>query len=1121
MKEKAVYANVAESVKGVVKSVEKLNRRPESAQKREKDKSKEEYKGIVEAVLSGVATRIVLSHSYKELGDVLTETVNLVVSRGGDAKMLDRLKGRVIDVVNDIAVNKEGERIGEQLEALFKQGKYTEAAQLLKSLAEDSSTGLEDKEKVEIVDVLGKIKSESKMSPAGLAEVKTEGEKFQTENENVVKDIVDRSDRAQVEIQKEEIKVNWGDVGDQEEVATMIEINKDSSEQLSEQVRTKNNNLSRKDIKFIQVMIAGVGDDPRILDFEKMDKKAVRHYWYRTAAILENFKYKWDDAPQLKIFLESVNDAARRVQIDTAVKYEPLEGMTPSEARWAVLPEPEKKIVEENLGFIQRTKGDWRELLQYQQGRMRGGEREITTRTDVAMHQLFEEHPELENQFDHPSTGKWIWKGSEEGFFDICRREVYEIQGQLSQENMSQLVFEDSAQKYLALMRIDVKDDLELEAVKDAITKTLYIEFAVKTMWRSGGNIEAWQRAASVLTQDSEKNFFQLMGIGEMLKFTNKEGEEIEIGRYNWEDLMNLAEMKAENGQYYMTYMAGQSSALREERKPEFVAALADLIVQKKVLKGEMTTQEAKDYMLQVQGKGYKFSNRQVRSMVDYMQFLEVATFRGGEFGLNQSTVDGKFEFTDLPCGEAVQKTGPWSVIYDWYYPVTKYGGEWVGKIFLPNVNILSYARSETLGHLIAEESKVVAGMRDKNGNYVDTGVGAREFFFGGQSHMAVNSRGEAIMDWKGEKQLTEAGLFAEFWGDVIFDTRTGGISESQQRDSVKNKNSINRTVDQARKLGHEKFVLWQGQGKLEFVESLDFSNMEVMLGYEIPGATKLEKFEWMSKNVDYSFWRKDLLKSKRVGDWVNKYVPKKYEEARLKLMELLNAPGTATVGALRDIVSEYSDESGVNEMGQWIIQENRKFTAGRKWALMDNTVISEGTMGRGTRREGRFYAQINGREVEVKRMLAGYKDANRSKGKWQQAGSGDYWEFTQQWHPIMEGKHWGSRIPISRQSGKELFQDPMYFEKMEIDNQYHAGMISRAEWGQMKRDWQKKAYFGDEIEIGRIKLRLGYLPMLTPFFLARGWWVDRMQLDWEDFLIVLGKNNEEAWEKFKKVIGI
>ncbi len=96
-----------------------------------------------------------------------------------------------------------------------------------------------------------------------------------------------------------------------------------------------------------------------------------------------------------------------------------------------------------------------------------------------------------------------------------------------------------------------------------------------------------------------------------------------------------------------------------------------------------------------------------------------------------------------------------------------------------------------------------------------------------------------------------------------------------------------------------------------------------------------------------------------------------------------------------------------------------------------------------------------------------------------------------------------------------------MHFEKQDIDNNFYNGLISRKEWGKQRRKWYAKAYLGDEYKIAGIKIRPGYFPLFTPFFLIRGWWVDKMGLNWEDFKLVFSKNNEETWEKFKKLIKI
>lgn len=1101
MASKEVKADLAQAVENVVKKVENLRgSKKENTKNPDTDK---EYKGVVEAVLTGVATRIVLSSSYKELGATLEDTLTTIRRGGADLKKIDILKARVLDSVRRISDGDDSEVLEKQLQALFKKGKYDEAATLLKEAANHDLFHLSDDEKQEINGVLDKVKPESAMSEIEVEDLAKEKDKVVEKNEKEVNKMRKQSEEAELELEKAAI---FSQRDDDEYEPTTRTVDSDTRDKVYDELRLLKGSMEGKDQTFIKNIFLGqIGDPDRVVDFSKLDKLELYHTYMRVQGI----KYNNDlsSSPELNQLLDEMFDSARSQLLQNAENGIPSEVMTPDQARWLGLSQAEQDRTLKNLDFLEESNGDYKKLLQKQREKL--GDNEVFTKTDQSLIQLLKEYAEknpdfeLEKKLHQVGPGRWTWSGSREDLFDVCREEVYGIQGQITHENMGNLVFEESAQKYLALMRIDVGDDIHLETVKEAITKALYIDFSVKTMWRSGGNIEAWQRAAGVLTPEGpNENFFQIMKIGERLQVTDREGNRVKAGRFDWEDIMNVAEMKASNGQYFHTFMAGQSTATQIERWPEFAGAVMKEAARKRWLRDDISESDYNSILNKVDGGEYAFTDRQMRSMVNYLHYLEVATFRGGEFGLNQATNPDKFDFIDLPCGEVVQKTGPWSIMYNWHYPVTKYGGEWIGKLFLPNVNLLSYSRSETLGHFLAKDSKVVAGMRDEHGEYTETGVGASEFFFG-SGHL------DSAEEW------------GEFWGDVIFDTRTGGISEAQQKASIRNKNSINRTVDQIRVHGEEKLNAWRQEGKLGFVEHLEFDKFEKMLGHEIPGSTKMEKFEWMTKNFDYSFWRKDLLKSKRIGDWVNKYVPKKYEDARVKLSSFLNAPGTATLGAVRDTISEYSDESGFNEMAQWIIGENRKFTAGRKWVGPDNLVIPEDVMGTLARREGKNYVTWNGKEIEVSQKFMGYKHADRGRSKWMTEGAGDFWGVTEQWHKATEGYHWGSGLAMSRQQGKEQFNDPMYFEKMEIDNQFHVGMLSREEWGKAKREWQAKAYFGQEIEINGVKFRPGYVPVLTPLFLFRGWWVDRMELDWEDFMMAFHKNNEEAWEKLKKIIGI
>lgn len=1093
MAQEFVRVNISESVKSALETTTKEIGKDRVANKAEPVKDLKEHKGIVEAVLRGVATRIVLAHSYKELGTVLQETLDTIRAGGADAQKIDALKGSVLDTVKKIGEGRESEAYGKMLQDLFHLEKYDEAAELLKTLSESPDSGLTTDEKNETKIILEQIKPQDQTTIADLENLKKSSIELAESNHEKKSELITSSDHIQAEISREELKImHQIDDDESETIPTSQAVTEADRTNMLNELGRVGDELSTRDKKLIQnFFLSKGGSEEEIIDFAKMDRKAVYHLWYRTSGILNNTDKDWSSSPETEKLLRRMNGAAREAILSFSRETIQIENISSNEARWLALPKEERDLINRNLDFIERSHGDFRELLREQEQRMRDP-REITTRTDVAMHELLEENPDIEDKLVK-ENGRWKWKGTREELFDLARREVYQIQGGLTQENMGNLVFEDSAQKYLALMRIDVGNDLDLEQVKDAITKTLYIDMAVKTLWRAGGNMEAWQRAASVITQDSEYSFFNIMEIGEKLSFTDRDGNEIDIGRFNWKDLMTLAELKAPNGQYWMTYMAGQSTHLHRERKPEFATALADLIVRRQLQSGKLTEVQARQLMEKAATGGVEFADRQVKSIVDYMQLLEVATFRGGEFGLNNVTPEqaaqGKFNFTSLPGGEVVQKAGPWSILYYYKYGVTKYGGEWVGKMFLPNVNILSYRRGETLGHFIAKDTSVAAGLVNNEGEYQETGIGAMEFFFDKDGL----SQGEKSRD---------ATAFNNFWKDVIFDTRTGGVD---------NKTAINRTVEEIRRMGQEKLAR---MGNPNFANNINYKNFELLLGYKIPAGSNQDKFRWMVENFDYSFWRTDVMPSKAIGDWVGKYVPKKYEDARLKLQAFLNTPGTAALGDLRDIVSEYSDESVINAMGQAIINENRNYSVGLRLVDKDGHAeyLEQYENGKVVKRPNPFFDRRT-----AKRKLVGYQHASK-KSKYIQEGAGDFYEVTQQWHAPTEGWHWGASFSWSRQQGKELFRDPMYFEEMEIDNQFHAGMLSREEWGQKKRDWQKMVWLGDKIP--NTNIRWGYIPFLTPIFLFRGWWVDRMSLDMQDFWITFHKNNSESWEQFKKAAG-
>lgn len=1099
MTERFLDINIKDQVLGALGRLGEIQPKPSQEARAQKDVPK--YEGSIEAILRGVLTRIIFARNYRELGQALEQTAQKVKDGGLDASAMDQLTGRVLDATTRLG-DENDRNLAETLTLLFKQNKYVEAANVLKEQVERKDAGVDSAEKKALVDFLGLVKEKGKTKDSDLETmVKRFTEEIHPKGVETVKNIVERSDELQLLLLEEQRKLMMDTSPTQiKEVKLKVKVDDRKRGAVSREI--KNLNMDAKDKEFVLRLMGSTklygasqrgGSREREWNFESMKPYDVKLVWLRSTGILGKNEKALAGNSETRGFLESMRDAAREVMLnvneqakvgeaETQRERVEMRGRRRSRSGAGLRFFHDYADAEGRVGVDSMMQLEMDELLE--RG-MDPGEM-IPGRTEQALQQLIESKPDLKEKLIQKGR-LWKWEGSPEEFFDLCREEIYEIQGQLTQENMGNLIFEPSAQVYLALMRVDAGEKLELEDVKDAITKMLYIDFAIKNMWKSGANVETWQRVASIMTRERDASFFEIMGIGENLKIQDKDGNWLGLGRFNVDDIMSLADTKVgEQKRYWATELAAQSSALKEKKTTDFVKALAGRILDNQELAGKKSHSEVLKEKEKIQNGTYKFDEKQMRWVVKYLQFLDNATLRSGERGINQSVVPGKMELVDNPLGEFAVKTGPWAVIYLYHYEVTKYGGDFIGNVFLPNVSMLSYARGETLGHFIKKDSRVEAGMMAPDGTYHETGVGAQEFFFGGRKYDATYKDGKQIYEKDGKTTQTEAGLFAEFWSDVIFDEKTGDLS----------KTAIHRGVDGIRSKGEVKLEKWEKEGKLGFIEHLDFSNMEILLakklrvsGFRVPGESNREKFEWLIKNFDYRFWRYDILKAKREGDWINKYVPKKYVETATLFQDFLNAPGLATKVAVMNKIGEYAGGSGMSE---WDKQAQKAIDLNNKWSWKgwETTPGSSG------------------------------------KAKWsEEMGSGkdadDIYSVAKEKHVATEGWHPGSGLAHSVQEAKEGFRNPMYFEKQEINNAFYNGLLSREDWGKRKREWMVKAYLGSKYEIGKLKFRLGYIPFLTPFFLFRGWWVDRLGLDWDAFKLVFAKNNEETWAKLKKIIGL
>ena len=646
-------------------------------------------------------------------------------------------------------------------------------------------------------------------------------------------------------------------------------------------------------------------------------------------------------------------------------------------------------------------------------------------------------------------------------------------------------MFVGEAQLYLALMGVSAKGKPEIRQAKDAVTKMLYMEFALKSLWKAGGNHEAWQRAAGLILKDEAgSNFFLTMKIREKIRGVDKEGRDVEIPGFNIDDMLTLGELSAPNGQSWLAYISTDNIAVNESRLQELGNGLAkrtlyDALLRKKMDKGEYITK-----LTQLTNNEIKFDEEQLSWVRNYMQYIHVATLNVGEkLWLMDGTKPGNkgFEYASLPGGQFAQKSGLWPVLYFSKYVVTKYGFEGLGNLFMPNPGLLSYARSETLRHFLSPD-KSEEWLRDPDGFLSKAGSGAKDFFF--------NSRDR---DPEPDIDKAKMKIFTDFWEEIWLDSRTGTNTKSKGMRSLKN----------ARKVGLKMIV---EEKHKDFVAEMDFDQLEELMGYEIPGGSNEEKLTWVVGNLDYGMMNMGSMPSKREGDWVNKY-SKYYVETVTLFQTFLDTPTIANKMAIIASVAKYNNAAIPN-----LSHQLDEFLAKK----------SKIKVGRMKDAEGKLVLDENGNAPNPLNPLNyfGPEVADDDQKHLKRSADGDMMTMPMVRKLPTEGWYPGRGLKISAEEYKEGLRTPMVMRKLEIQNAIAWGIVSPKDGGKMMRDWQKMIYFGEQIQFGKLKIRPGFSPLM-PYFLLRGYWVDKMGFDWEDFKMIMSKQNEETWAKLKKLMGI
>ena len=1055
---------------------------------------KEQKKIVIEWALRSATNRVILARNVGELSNQLDEVAG-DLSAGKDPEKIDGLRVAVMLKVEEVVDNQELASAQTRVGTLLKNGDVAGAVTWLRKISKQNEYKVVANKQKDVDDLLDTVveldqekSTDPKVIKSKAESVIDKGEELKKVVENETKKMTNTSEKIEAEIQRKFVERETKKTGPKRTPEGKVEVKEADVKKIAKQAETAitgDDDAVEKDKKFIKRVLSGgrTGfgsldkDGNLTMEIDKYEHIGAQYLYARASVALGRNKAELSKPEnlELKEYLENLQFELRErlMEIEGENKEKKVaKNLMPGEVEWRDLPPELRAQIDDNGEFIKKYRNaeDVHKLAELN-GRMN------KSRSEQAINELLKEREDLRTKLVKNGED-YHWDGDAEDFFELCRQEIFKIKDVIPEERLGNLVFEDKAQLYLALMGVSSKDNPKIRQAKDAVTKTLYMEFALKSLWKAGGNHEAWQKAGGLLLrEEAGTNFFLTMKMREKIRGKAKVGDKligVELPGFNVDDIMTMGELAAPNGQSWLAYISTDNMTLNEARLKEYVKAMAQETIRKAELVAKMPggkqlsdLERLSIELFRKSETNIEFDAEQMDYIRNYTHYMHTVTLNAGEkLWLMDAMKPGDkgFDYASIPGGQFAEKSGLFGVLYFAKYQVTKYGYEALGKLFVPNHGLLSYARGETLRHFLTDEGNA-AWIPDTMGDPNNIGKGgARDFFFAGKD----------IDDSKIKS-------FNKFWEEIWFDRRTGSGLKTKGMRAIKHSRDVGRKLMSTGKhteAGKDFSVNYK-----DFVNEMDFVKMEAKIGYKIPGESNEAKLSWMVDNLSYEMMEVGTMPSKREGDWLIKYT-KYMTETDMALQAFLDAPTLANKMKIIESVFKYNSGAAedMSKMLSDFMESNRK----KSWGP---TVLKRDKDGK---------------------MVDPIKDSD----------GGNMIVPTEVISPF-EGWYPGRGMFFTRQAYKEGTNDPMIMRKLEIQNAIAWGIVDAKEGGRMMRDWQKMIYFGDQITIGKLKFRPGMIPFITPYLLMRGWWVDKMGMDWEDFKLITSKQNEETWEKLKKLLGI
>ncbi len=675
--------------------------------------------------------------------------------------------------------------------------------------------------------------------------------------------------------------------------------------------------------------------------------------------------------------------------------------------------------------------------------------------------------------------GQIVWLKGPDEFFGVMSELARDVSAIVPEVNQIPFSRSPKAMLYQALMESAAHPGSrgDLAWAKDAVFRLYTMGYVKEALWKKGGDVESFAGAALALLGQGEDDtvYSSLFRFHETVRERGSTGEiGDEIIKIDLRDMLDFSERYSRVRDGKRSWLnaisagelnSGVHDATSKPQRMEFFYDYMKWVLDRQLDMGEI---DANTHTKRIAAIGTSAHDRKHENIFDvYGQYytnlvkvMQSIQLRYGEVAVNQVISGGGFEFCNPPGGEApykYHKNTVWKFCAR-YVPNNKFAeflDAYDGGVDMAMVSSIAYARKETVPHFCLESSEPGAN------------PGADKYFF--ETEANLSNRAKWAKQW------------VNFWKPAMFDSDAHRDGKYRDTDEI-------RMIEETQEIAERQLNSWSA-ADLGFIDHVDYTKLSEASGYDFEQIFQRknitdpkEKFKYVIKNYGYKYFEWNGFRSKRVGDFYTKYLPKNY---------------AGVYGAAIKLSMNATNDESAFEASQ-----NIDAFSGSEKFMEDIDVVME---------------KMN------KRTWLGIRKPKTKGGKgWlnvDQKGEKAKIDLEGDFELSLKGLLPGALSRTSLAGYYLRHRDPDWMRPVLWEQAYERGQMRPETFEKRMRDYKGEMYFG--AGVAGTGFRWGYVPILTPFTLARGWFVDKLHLDVDDFWWITRKANKDFWEEFKKVMNI